>query len=184
MDDSIKSKLPPLYLGAAIIAADQAVKALIVGLSHNKIGVLARWGKDLVYILHQRNLGAAFSMLDGLSPAMRFIVLGILPVFVLAAVLIFYFRTSELSKAQSWALLAMVGGGIGNLIDRLFRPLGVVDFISVKFFGIFGLDRWPTFNIADSAVVVGAVAMILTFIAQGLGQIARRRRNGKEGSPQ
>jgi signal peptidase II len=184
MDDSIKSKLPPIYLGAAIIAADQAVKALIVGLSHNKIGVLARWGKDLVYILHQRNLGAAFSMMDGLSPLMRFLVLGILPLFVLAAVLVFYFRTSELRKAQQWALLAMIGGGIGNLIDRLFRPLGVVDFISVKFFGIFGLDRWPTFNIADSAVVVGAAAMIVSFIAQGIGQMAQSRRGRKEGSPQ
>lgn len=174
MKDSLKRKLPPLMMAALIVAADQAVKALIVSLSGAKQGVIARWGGDLVYIVHQRNLGAAFSLLDGLPPAARLAFLGLVPAAALVAVVLFYFKASGVSPLQGWSLMAMVGGGLGNLIDRLARPLGVVDFLSVKFFGIFGLERWPTFNIADSAVVVGACAMLVSFIGQAMGERAAR----------
>ena len=40
--------------------------------------------------------------------------------------------------------MGIVGGGLGNLVDRFFRKEGVVDFIDVKFYGLFGLERWPT----------------------------------------
>jgi signal peptidase II len=170
MDSSLKNKLPPVFLGAAVIVADQAVKAAIVAVSGNKIGLIARWWNDLVFIVHQRNLAAAFSILDGLPFAARMAFLVALPALVLIAVLVYYFRSSELTSVQRWFLLAAVGGGFGNLIDRAFRPMGVVDFISVKFFGIFGLTRWPTFNLADSALVVGAIALIISFIVQGLGR--------------
>ena len=53
---------------------------------------------------------------------------------------------------------------MGNLIDRFFRPAGVVDFIDVRFFGILGMDRWPTFNIADMSVVVCGIMLLLSFI--------------------
>lgn len=178
MDSSIKGKIPPLFLGAAVVIADQASKAAIVAASGNKAGIIARWWNDLVLIVHQRNLAAAFSLLDGLPPAARMAFLVVLPTLVLAAVLVYYFRSSELTAAQRWFLLAALGGGFGNLIDRAFRPLGVVDFISVKFFGIFGLDRWPTFNLADSALVVGAIALIVSFMAQGFGRGAADRAAG------
>ena len=51
----------------------------------------------------------------------------------------------------------------GNIIDRIFRPQGVVDFIDVKFFGIFGLERWPTFNVADASIVVCGIILIVSF---------------------
>ena len=60
--------------------------------------------------------------------------------------------------------MGIVGGGIGNLIDRAFRAEGVVDFIDVKFFGIFGLDRWPTFNVADSSIIICGILLAITFI--------------------
>ncbi len=51
------------------------------------------------------------------------------------------------------------------MIDRVFRfNEGVVDFISVKFYGIFGLERWPTFNISDSCVVVFVILFALSVI--------------------
>ena len=59
--------------------------------------------------------------------------------------------------------VVIVGGGLGNIIDRIFRPDGVIDFIDVKFFGIFGLNRWPTFNVADASVVVCGILMIISF---------------------
>ena len=61
-------------------------------------------------------------------------------------------------------ICGIVGGGMGNLIDRFFRPAGVVDFIDVRFFGILGMDRWPTFNIADMSVVVCGILLLLSFI--------------------
>ena len=60
----------------------------------------------------------------------------------------------------------MIGGGISNLLDRFFRVEGVVDFIDVEFYGLFGLERWPTFNIADSAIVVGAAGLFIIIIMQ------------------
>jgi signal peptidase II len=65
---------------------------------------------------------------------------------------------------QRWVLCGIVGGGIGNVIDRIFRPEGVVDFVSVKFYGLFGLERWPTFNVADSSVVVCAILLVVSTI--------------------
>ena len=61
-------------------------------------------------------------------------------------------------------IIGIIGGGIGNIIDRFFRAEGVVDFIDVKFFGIFGLERWPTFNVADAAVVVCGIILIVSFL--------------------
>ena len=60
--------------------------------------------------------------------------------------------------------MGIVGGGFGNLIDRFFRAEGVVDFIDVKFYGLFGMERWPTFNVADSAVVVCGLLLVISFI--------------------
>jgi signal peptidase II len=60
--------------------------------------------------------------------------------------------------------IGIIGGGFGNLIDRFFRPDGVVDFIDVKFYGLFGLERWPTFNVADSAVVVCGSLLFISML--------------------
>ena len=67
------------------------------------------------------------------------------------------------------------GGGIGNIIDRIFRPAGVVDFLDVQWFGIenspislFRMTRWPTFNIADSAVVICGILLIISFIVSSV----------------
>ena len=59
-------------------------------------------------------------------------------------------------------MAGIIGGGLGNLIDRIVRPDGVVDFITVKFYGIFGYDRWPTFNIADASVVGSVLLFLVT----------------------
>ena len=64
--------------------------------------------------------------------------------------------------------MGIIGGGLGNLIDRFFRKEGVVDFIDVKFYGLFGLERWPTFNVADSAVVVFGLILVISFIVTSI----------------
>ena len=67
----------------------------------------------------------------------------------------------EFSKLYLVAFSLILGGAIGNLIDRIARPNGVVDFIDIKFYGLFGLERWPTFNVADMSVVVSGIVLMI-----------------------
>jgi signal peptidase II len=76
----------------------------------------------------------------------------------------YYLSSNDFTRLQRWATAGILGGGIGNIIDRIFRPDGVVDFISVKFYGLFGFERWPTFNVADSSVVVCCLLLFATII--------------------
>lgn len=98
------------------------------------------------------------------SETARKFLFAFMPVIVIGIVIGVYFRNNEFSKLQRWSICGIVGGGIGNLIDRFFRPEGVVDFIDVKFYGLFGMERWPTFNVADSAVVVCGIILLISFI--------------------
>ena len=159
----IKAKMLPLILSVIIIIADQITKAFII--KNVPVGTVyfSLFG-DFFRIIHVTNLGAAFSLGNGLSSVWRFVSLCIIPLLVLLAVLVVFFVTKELSQVQRWFIAGILGGGFGNLIDRFFRPDGVVDFIDVKFYGLFGLERWPTFNIADSAVLVCEIALVLSFI--------------------
>jgi signal peptidase II len=83
---------------------------------------------------------------------------------VLVFLLWYYFKSADFNGLQRWAVAGIIGGGVGNIIDRIFRPDGVVDFVSIKFFGIFGLERWPTFNIADASVVICCLVLLLSFV--------------------
>ncbi|MBO7419651.1 MAG: signal peptidase II [Spirochaetaceae bacterium] len=159
----IKTKMMPLLLSAAIILADQITKGLII--KNVPVGTIyfSLFG-DFFRIIHVTNLGAAFSLGNGLSSVWRFISLCIIPLAVLLVVLVIFFVTKELSQVQRWLIAGILGGGFGNLIDRFFRPDGVVDFIDIKFYGLFGLERWPTFNIADSAVLICEIALVISFI--------------------
>jgi signal peptidase II len=121
---------------------------------------------DFLRIIHVRNLGAAFSMGSNLASSWRAILLSILPLIVLIIALVIYFRSSEFTYYQRWLICGVLGGGFGNIFDRIFRPQGVVDFIDVKFFGLFGMERFPTFNVADSFVMVCAILLVISVISQ------------------
>ena len=92
----------------------------------------------------------------------------LIPLIVIGVVIAIYFRNNTWTKLQRWAIMGIVGGGLGNLVDRFFRAEGVVDFIDVKFYGLFGLERWPTFNVADSAVVVCGLLLVISFIVTSI----------------
>lgn len=64
---------------------------------------------------------------------------------------------------------------MGNLYDRFFRPNGVVDFIDVKFYGIFGFERWPTFNIADMGVLICGILLMVSFIIAIIKESAEKK---------
>lgn len=158
-----REKLLPFILCAVVIILDQITKILVVK-NIPVYTIYQSYFGDLLRIIHVRNPGVAFSIGAGWPLLMRKIVFSVLPLVVIGYVFYLVLKSDEFTKLQRWCIAAIVGGGFGNLIDRIFRPDGVVDFVDVKFFGIFGLDRWPTFNVADAAVVVGGIILIISYI--------------------
>lgn len=170
MNQNMKAKLTPFIVSGVIIIADQISKIIIVNtISLHTIGFSLFNG--FLRIVHTRNLGIAFSLGIGLPEGVRSILFTFLPVIILVVLIFYYSKSNELSAWERWSIAIVFGGGIGNLIDRVFRPLGVVDFIDVKFFGIFGLQRWPTFNIADASVVIGGIILIVSILFHKEGDI-------------
>ena len=163
MTTETKQKMLPLILTAAVILLDQITKILVCHfIPMNTIGT--QFFGDFLRIIHVRNPGVAFSFGARWPDAMRRLAFSIIPIIVLGIVLGVYFRNNDFTKVQRWAICGVVGGGFGNIIDRVLRPAGVVDFIDVKFYGLFGFERWPTFNIADSAVVVCGIMLVISFL--------------------
>ena len=163
MEKNIKSKLLPLLLAIFVILADQISKILIVkNIPYATIGFQC-FG-DFLRIVHISNTGVAFSVGATWSQTVRALLFSLVPLAVIVVVIVVYFRNKDFSALQRWAIMGIVGGGLGNLIDRFFRKEGVVDFIDVKFYGLFGLERWPTFNLADSAVVICGILLIISFV--------------------
>lgn len=158
-----KRKLLPFILTAVVIILDQLTKLLIVkNIQYGTIG--AQFFGDFLRIVHISNTGVAFSVGASWSETARHLLFSLLPLIVIGVVVVVYFRNNEFTYLQRWAITGIIGGGLGNLIDRFFRSEGVVDFIDIKFYGLFGLQRWPTFNVADSAVVVCGILLIISFI--------------------
>ncbi|MGP1577470.1 MAG: signal peptidase II [Treponema sp.] len=156
--------LLPFLLTIGVIIVDQVSKMLIVAhIPAWSIGY--EFFGDFLRIVCVYNTGAAFSLGHSLSSVMRVLMLLLVPSGFIFAVIVLYFKT-PFSTLQRWLLCGVIGGGISNLIDRFFRAKGVVDFIDVKFYGLFGLERWPTFNIADSVIVVCACGLFIFITLQ------------------
>lgn len=136
----------------AVVILDQLTKAWVrAELTLNTpvpvIGDNLRW-------MHIRNEGAAFGLSIGRFSSLFFLVLA-----SLASALVLYLLagTPPSERLQRLSLGLILGGAIGNIIDRVWLD-GVVDFVQV---GVAG-HYWPIFNVADSAVTIGAVLLAVT----------------------
>jgi len=157
-----KEKLLPLSLTAFIILADQIIKAVIVKLKPETGLIKDVFNNGFLWIYHVRNKAIAFSLGERLPDFIKPITFIAVPILVLGFLLFYYFKSDEFTQIQRWAAAGIIGGGLGNIIDRIFRPDGVVDFVSVRIFGLFGMERWPTFNVADSSVVICCILLFIT----------------------
>jgi signal peptidase II len=159
----VKSRLVTLILSAGIIIVDQVTKIIVVHTIPKGSGI--RVIDDFFRIIYVQNPAIAFSIGRGIEAGARRALFMLLPLVVIAVLFLYYLFTREpLSRFQKWTFGALVGGGLGNYVDRIFRPAGVVDFLDFKFYGIFGLDRWPTFNVADMTVVISGIMLFISFL--------------------
>ncbi len=142
----------PLGLFALLaVALDQLTKFLV--LEHIPFGSVVPCVDGLFHLTYVQNFGAAFSMLQG--QRWLFIV-----VFLLFVGLLYWAiqkKVLPFSKFELWCLAAVVGGGLGNILDRVFRGF-VVDMIAVEF-----ID-FPVFNVADCFITCGAIALIVHLV--------------------
>jgi signal peptidase II len=160
-----KKYLKPFILTALIIIADQVSKAFI-SIKWPNYGVIKDiFNNGFLLIYHVRNKAIAFSLGDNIPEGpFRQLLFVVAPLLVLAFLVWYYFKSDDFSRLQRWAIAGIIGGGLGNIIDRVFRKDGVVDFVSVKLYGLFGMERWPTFNAADSSVVICCLLLLATMI--------------------
>ena len=145
------SLLPWLAIALIVILADQFTKTLILG--HFNLHD-SRTITSFFNLVRVHNSGAAFSFLAGASGWQRwfFVALGI----AASGFIVWMLRSHGGQKLFGWALALILGGAIGNVVDRLLHGY-VVDFIQVHAGGWY----FPSFNIADSAISVGAALLIL-----------------------
>ncbi len=159
----MKPRLVSLILSAGIILLDQATK-LIVTLSIPRgrgVSVI----DDFFRLIHVQNPAIAFSIGRGLAAGTQRTLFSFLPLLVILLLFLYYLFTRErLSGFQRWTFAALLGGGLGNYVDRIFRPAGVVDFLDFRFYGLLGMERWPTFNLADATVVVSGILLFVSFL--------------------
>ncbi len=144
------SRLPVLLaVAAAVLLADLVSKMLAVRELGDRDPVSLLGG--LLTLRLVRNAGAAFGFAQGLTIAFTV---------VAATVVLVILRLSRRLRSTPWAVALglVLGGAVGNLVDRVFRAPApgrghVVDFLE--------LPHWPVFNLADSAIVVAALLMVL-----------------------
>ena len=143
--------MPWLIIAATIVIGDQLSKLWISKLLQTRESIRLTPFLNLV-LAH--NKGAAFSFLASASGWQRYLFTGIS---IIAIIFILYFlRRNTSQKLFCWSLALILGGATGNLIDRLLYG-HVIDFIDFYV----GTWHWPAFNIADSAITIGAVLLIL-----------------------
>jgi signal peptidase II len=158
-------KIFPFIFTIISVIIDQLTKYFVV--SYIPVGNSAVALFDgFLNIVHHRNLGVAFSIGNNINDMSRVVFFIIIPIILFAIFLLYYFKIDGLTTLQRYVFAGILGGGIGNLLDRVFRGEGVVDFISVKFYGLFGMEYFPTFNIADSLIVICSIILALSLFGK------------------
>jgi signal peptidase II len=160
------TRWPPFVLAAAFVVADQLSKAWVV--AEVPFGTrVASWA-GFLHLTHTRNTGAAFGLLrDGMLElgALRISgvqLLGLVSLVVAVALAVWLARGRSLNLPTRLALGAIMGGAIGNGIDR-WRLGYVTDFLHAQV----GWFDFPVFNVADVGISVGATALLLASILVG-----------------
>ena len=157
------SAILAIICGVLLVGADQLTKYLVT--QHMEIGQVIRVIPGLINFNRiPPNAGAAFGILEGKT---WFLITLTLIIMVICVCMLI--RKTFDSKLMFWALCLVLSGGVGNMIDRVARGGNVVDFLE------FGFVDFPVFNVADCAVTVGAVMIVIYFIADFIADAKKKR---------
>ena len=150
-----------LFITLTIFGLDQYTKKLVSILisEGSEVPII----KGFFNLVNVKNYGAGFSILQN-----QRVILILIPAIIIILIIIYLFRHKDLSKFEITSLLFILSGACGNLFDRAFRGY-VIDFFDFIFFGY----HYPSFNVADTFITVGAI-MLIVYI------IYKERKHGKK----
>ena len=146
-----------LVIAAAVIAADRLSKRWVS--AHLGLGQAITVIPKVFRITHVLNTGAAFSMFENMNENTVRNLLMAFSVIAVIVVLVLLWKLGRTFTMTSVALALILGGALGNLYDR-WQYHHVVDFLEVHIVHY----HWPDFNVADSAIVVGACMLLLEML--------------------
>ena len=151
------SRLMSAAIAVIVFVGDQVTKAMVERSipEHEVIPIIPHFFN----LTHVKNAGAAFGMFSDAPSAGKTAVLILISATLLATVIVFAWRNHRLHWESVVGLAFILGGALSNLVDRI-RLGRVIDFLDFYYHGY----HWYTFNLADSAIVVGAGFLILQVV--------------------
>lgn len=151
-----------LLVSGGTVLLDQITKLAITRHMHvhQSIPIIP----DFFNLTYVRNPGAAFGILASSSNAFRLVFFAVTSLFALALLGLIFFRMSRYDWKGQISVAAVLGGAIGNLLDRM-RLGEVIDFLDFYIDGF----HWPAFNVADAAISLGVMALIIHFAFEKKG---------------
>lgn len=157
-----------LICGVAVLVADQITKFYII--SNFEIGGSADFLRGFIDIIYINNKGGAWGILQGYTWALLSIT-----AIVMVICFTLLLKLGRRNKILFWAITLVLFGGIGNMIDRIFRDGNVVDFLHFEFWPTF-----PIFNVADCAVVIGGGLLIAYFLYDCIKESNEKKQNASK----
>jgi signal peptidase II len=147
------------YVGLVltVVALDQLTKWMIV--RSMELHEYRNLIDGLLSLSHVHNRGAAFGILSDADLPHQAVLFSALSLLALGAIAVYAFRLPVAARLPQFALALILGGAVGNLLDRM-RLGYVVDFVHLYF----KHHQWPDFNLADSAITVGVSLLILDIL--------------------
>ena len=153
-----------IITGVVVLAADQLTKYLVT--QHFVMGESYKFLPGFLGLTYIHNTGGAWGMLGGYT----WLLLSVTIVVMLVCIALLL-KCGVKDKLLFWAIMLVLSGGLGNMIDRIFRNGNVIDFLNFQFI------RFPVFNIADCAVVVGAGLLLLHYFIDMIKESKQNRIN-------
>ncbi len=150
--------------GVIVLGLDQYTKYYII--SHYELGESSEFIKGIINIIYVNNKGGAWGILQGYTWTL--LAITAILMIVCFALLV---KLGKNNKMVFWSVSLILFGGLGNMIDRIFRDGTVIDFLQFDFY-----PQFPVFNIADCAVVVGGFLLMAYFIYDGINDARNKKK--------
>jgi len=157
MTSPVPGRSAYLWIAGVIVALDQVTKALVDDFMtlHESRTIV----EGLVRLTYVQNRGAAFGILSEAGLPYQSLMFSVVSLLALLAIALYAWRMPVQSRLPQTALAMVMGGAVGNLLDR--ARLGyVIDYVDMYW----GPHHWPAFNVADSAITVGVALLVIDIL--------------------